>query len=216
MTDKYCGARQRQNPTPGHRFPLLSLLPLALALVVFLGTACSSSSPKMSPATDDTSAINTVTTFHTAPWWFPDPPRRPDTLFAATTRTALHVQDAINRAQIEARGQIASMLRVRFEGLLEDTRTQHEDSSTSELVATYRSTYRTVISEVLYGTRPVDRLIQAEGSEYRVYVLMAMPLQDAGKRLYHRIKENDEFHQKIRRQEMFAGVIKEINSVLDE
>ncbi len=176
--------------------------PAALLLVV-LAVACSSST-QTAMAPPEPEPVENV------PDWFLSPPQDDNYLFGAATSTSQDMQLAINKAQTEGRNQLAQQLDVRFGGLARRFQEETGLGEDAELLDQFTQAYKAVTSEVLTGTRARDQEVLREGTIFRAYVLMEMPIGEASTALMAKIRERENMYTRFRATEAFEELEEEI------
>ena len=80
----------------------------------------------------------------------------------------------------------------------------------SQLLDQYTSVYKATVSQVLFGSRPRQQEVKAEGRAYRAYVLMELPTGEAAKRLMEQVKANEQMYTRFRSTEAFKELDAEV------
>lgn len=185
----------------------LSLLrggPLAVALTVLLLSGCGGSEQTtLTPTASDETVEN-------VPDWFVSPPEDPNYLFGAATATSRSMQMAVDKATTAARGNIASTLESKFEGLTKRFQEEVGEASESQMLTQFTQAQQEVVSQVLRGVSTREREIKKEESIYRAYVLMNMPVGQAAAELMSKISENEEMYTRFRSTQAFDEMEEEV------
>ena len=174
-----------------NRSSILLLLPLVLLLA-----ACGSSNKTLTPAPSKQ-------TLKHIPKWYLDVPQDPNYLFAPASATSRDMQLAIDQARMSGRGEIAQQLEVKFTGLLKRFQEETGIGEESEFLQMFSQTYKAVISQVLIGSRTSKQEIQPEGTIYRAYVLMEMPIGQANAALMQQLRSNQAMYTRFRATKAF-------------
>jgi hypothetical protein len=135
------------------------------------------------------------------PEWMMEKPEADDYLLGTGTATSEGMQAALEKAEVRARGDIASTVEVRFQGLTKDFR----EEAGGEYLQQFTQAQKEVVSQFLSGTRARERKIVGEGGrqQYRAYVLMEMPIGQASTELLSKLKESESLYARFRASEAF-------------
>lgn len=164
---------------------------LAIATVVSIGLgACGGSSATI----DD------------MPEWIAVEPESESYLHGTGTAVSQRLQTALEKAEIRARGDIASTVEVRFQGMSKD----FQEEAAGEYLQQFVQAQKEVVNQFLRGTQVRERKVLEEDSRYRAYVLMEMPIGKASKQLLSKLKKNEELFARFRASEAFEALQKEV------
>jgi hypothetical protein len=145
------------------------------------------------------------------PGWFKDPPNANDTwLYAPATATSLDVQIALNKAQAEGRVGLATQLEVKYGAL---TRRFAEETGLgrgAQLLNEYEQTYKAVVSQVLIGTFAKEQKFGIDAGTYRAWVLMALPVGEASKRLLDQLRTQEQLYTRIQATKAYKELNEEV------
>jgi len=132
------------------------------------------------------------------PEWYADPPDRDEYLVGVATATSLDLQTAVDKARHDGRVEIARQLDLKVTGMskrfVEETGL-YEDA---ELLDMFTQASKTVISESFSGSRMSKQKLDQEGSVYRAYVLMELPIGEANVRLLEKINSQKRLYTRFR------------------
>mgnify|MGYP006273804785 FL=1 len=179
------------------------VLGLLLMGTVLAGCGGSKETTNLNPKPTDTSVEN-------VPDWFLNPPEDPSFLFGAASATSRSMQTAIDKAATSARGDIASTLNTKFEGLTKQFQEEVGTGSDSEMLSQFTEAQKEVVSQVLRGVSTREREIYNEQGVYRAYVLMNMPIGKAASELMSKIQENEEMYTRFRSTQAFEELEEEV------
>lgn len=147
------------------------------------------------------------------PVWYRKPPAADkERMFQPATATSRDVQVAINRAQAEGRNGLASQLEVKYGSLTRRFVEETGVAADAQLLDEYEQTYKAVVSQVLIGSHARDQKFQIDGSVYRAWVLMELPVGEANRKLVEQIKAREQLYTRLRATEAF----KELNAEVEQ
>ncbi len=190
IQDQFRGLR-----TISHRF-----LPfVVLTFVVFGIVACGGSDEA---ATDD--AIEEM------PEWMANPPEESNYLFGTASATSRNMQTAIDKAETQARGNIASQVETKFQSLTKQFQEEVGTGGDSEYLEQFTQAQKEVVNQVLNGTTSRDRKVVTEEGVYRAYILMEMPIGKASQELLSKLQQNEEMYTRFRQSQAFEELEEEV------
>jgi hypothetical protein len=148
-------------------------------------------------------------TLRNLPSWYLRPPTDDNYLFGAATAVSRDVQIAINKAQAEARNAIAQGLEVKY-GALNKRFVEEVGREGAQLLDQYTQAYKGVVSQSLYGSRARQQTLRTEGSVYRAFVLMELPVGEMSKRLLEQLRSQEQLYTRFRAGEAFRELDAEV------
>lgn len=153
--------------------------PLHVTLL-FLAAACSTRTVQLTsgPRASTAFALEQRQEFQRVPLWYVNPPPR-DAAYRVASATALSADMALalQRAELEARNQLAAQLDSSFAGIAELM--QRETPPDSGAVAEeFTRLYRGAMSQWLRTVRARDRHAEPEGSGFRAWVRIDAPISE--------------------------------------
>ena len=158
----------------------MKTLPI-VALAVTL-TACASSDV-VDQTYVDVAKVEQATT--QVPEWYLSVPSNDETIYSAGTAVAPDVQFAVDIATLNAKVQLADRVESRLSGQIK----QYEETVGENLIKDTSKTIRNVIVEADVAGYTRDKMvIYPEGTQYRVYTLLAYNEDEAFKVLTYRLK----------------------------
>jgi hypothetical protein len=137
------------------------------------------------------------------PDWFTTPPVDPNFLFASKSGVSQDMQMAVEKATTEARADISRQMEIRVQGLVKNFGEEVGTSSDSQLLSQFTSASKQVTSNVLSGTRVKTQKVLKEGTGYRAYVLMQLPVGAAADQFLQSMKKDDKTYTRFRATETF-------------
>lgn len=144
------------------------------------------------------------------PDWYLNLPEDPDYLYAAATAAKKDLQLAVDTAkhqgEVDITGQLEKKVSALFKNFMEETGTGED----SELLAQTTSASKAVVSETINGCKASKREVKKEGTLYRAYVLMEMPIGEANAALMAKIKANKNMYTRFRATKAFDELNEEV------
>ena len=135
----------------------------------------------------------------------------PHHIFAAATATAPKLQLASSKAANKARGDIASTVETKFEGLTKQFQEEVGEGPNARSVSQFTQAYKSVVSQTIRGSEVVKREIKREGKGYRAYVLMRMPIGKAQEQLLQKIQTQNNAFTRFRASQAFEELEQEVD-----
>lgn len=176
------------------------LLPLFTFVFLIFGLAACGGSDEA--ATDD--AIDEM------PSWMASPPEDPNYLFGTASATSRNMQTAIDKAETQARGNIASQVETKFQSLTKQFQEEVGTGEGSEYLEQFTQAQKEVVNQVLNGTTSRDRKVVTEDGVYRAYILMEMPIGKASQDLLSKLQQNEEMYTRFRQSQAFEELEEEV------
>ncbi|MFB6248024.1 MAG: LPP20 family lipoprotein [Salinibacter sp.] len=133
------------------------------------------------------------------PDWMAEKPESEQYLFGTATAVSDGLQTALKKAETRARGDIASTVEVRFQGLTKD----FQEEAGDEYLEQFTQAQKEVVSQFLRGTQVRQQKVLEEDGRFRAYVLMEMPIGQASKQLLSKLKQNEALYTRFRASEAF-------------
>lgn len=150
------------------------------------------------------------TTEVVVPSWYSTPPVDANYLFVAATALSQDLQHAVNTAKEEARVGIARDMRVKIQAMFKRFREETGVGEDAEFLSMETDVSKSVVSETLVGCKARTQKILREGTLYRVYVLMELPIGAANAEMLAKIKENERMYTRYRASEAFKELEEEV------
>ncbi len=178
----------------------LLVIPLLAALAVGCG------GPK---TTDLTPEANRKTVMG-MPEWFLETPNDPSYLFASATMTSRDLQMALTKSKTQAQRDLAEQLGTKLGALTKQFREEVGAQEDSELIESSTEAIKLVTQQTLNGARIDKKEVAAEGSIYRAYVLMSLPIGEANKALMEQIRANRRLYTEFKASKAFQELDAEL------
>lgn len=135
---------------------------------------------------------------HSMPKWYEEFPTDPDYILVPATATSRDLQMAVDKATQIGRAEIGSIFESHVERLFKELRSESGEPDVSEFDQLSSDASKTVVSDVLVGSRARKQSVIAEGPEYRAYVLVEMPWGPGNEALMSRIRSHGAFYNELK------------------
>jgi hypothetical protein len=187
---------------------LLMVLPIAVALVGCGSFGSKDPYTKQAEAARKAQERNVSRSLDQAPKWMTDVPKSTDAVYAAGTAVSGDLSMADAKAQNDALGKIciAAGGQVDRQSKTFIMDTQNGTTEASELAIRSRCANVDVTGAVVHEIKRVQ-----EGTRYRTYVLMALPLGEANQLRQGKINEELMRNSEVRSREAFRE-LDQVNS----
>jgi hypothetical protein len=146
------------------------------------------------------------------PEWYLAPPSDQDYLLVASTATSRDLQMAVDKASQAGRAEMSSVFDNRMKRLFEQLRKETGKSEDPSYRVMANDISKSVVSDILLGSRVRQQKICTEGAVYRAYVLMEMPLEDANDALISHIRSRERNHGELQSSEAFRDLEDEVRA----
>ncbi len=156
-----------------------------------------------------------VTPSGDVPEWFTTPPSDPNFLFASKSSTSQDMQMAVEKATTEARADISRQMETRVQGLVKQFNEEVGSGPDTQLLSQFTSAGKQVTSNVLSGTRVKTQKVLREGTGYRAYVLMQLPVGAAADQFIQSMKKDDKTYTRFRATETYKELDEEAKKFED-
>ncbi len=150
-------------------------------------------------------------TLNAAPDWFFSPPRDTAFVLVTATATASDLQMALDKARLQGRLTLGEEMNTRLEGMTKRFAGEmKETGAKAKAVSQFEQTTKSVVSQVLVGSRLREQQWYAEEDGYRVYVLMELPMASTKKELVEEVKANKVLLTQARTSKSFKDLEAEV------
>ena len=180
---------------------LLTLTIIFSSLLLLIG--CGHKTVTTGQLAPTTNALN-------VPEWFTNVPEDPNYLYAPVTAESRDLQHAVNTAKEEGRADIARQMRVKISGMFKRFREETGVGEDAEFLGMETDVSKSIVSETLVGCKTKYQEILREGTGYRAYVLMELPIGAANEALLSKIKENKRMYTRFRASQAFDELEEEV------
>ncbi len=119
-----------------------------------------------------------------APDWYLNPPQREGAIAVAASARSRQMEIALDRAQLQAKRDLAANIRSTIEGQREQYMEEiGSDAKEAKIRKQYQDFSREMVAQKLQGTRIVEKAIVKEDGAYRAFVLVELTMEDIKKKL---------------------------------
>ncbi len=185
------------------RFISTSLI-IALLGLIILWTGCGGG--KQPGPTGEIKVDDTIS----VPDWFLNPPEDPDHLYAPATAAKKDMQLAINTAKHQGEVSITGQIETKVSGLFKNFMEEAGAGEDSELLALTTSASKAVISDSINFCKAAKQEVKKEGTLFRAYVLMEMPIGAASAAMMAQVKSNKHMYDRFRATQAFDELNEEV------
>lgn len=149
------------------------------------------------------------------PEWIDNPPNDDvQYLYASRSGASRDMSMATTEAELLARTQLAQQMEGKLENLEKRFSEQFkDDTGGSEVRSQLTSVIKTVTVQTLRNCRVEKRKTQQlKNGNFRVYVLMSLPIGEANAAMMAEIKDNEHLYTRFRASEAFKELEKEVEA----
>jgi len=146
-------------------------------------------------------------------WALQPPANESGVLLGVGIATASSLPNAIARAQVAARLQIAQQIRVRVEAMTDRVRQEVTGPECNDLVEEFTEVTKSFVDETLVGTRVREQVVQPRGEGARVYILMELLQGVVAKAVVEKVTAKTELFAAVRKTQLFAELETEIQKM---
>lgn len=182
--------------------PLLTLTIIFSSLVLLIGCGGKTNDVKLL----ETSKITNV------PEWFTTPPEDANYLYSPATAESRDLQHAVNTAKEEGRIDIARQMRVKIKGMFKRFREETGVGEDAEFLSMETDVSKSIVSETLTGCKTKYQEILKEGTGYRAYTLMELPIGAANEAMLAKINENKKMYTRFRASQAYNELEEEVDN----
>ena len=148
-------------------------------------------------------ASKSKSTLKEAPKWFENVPEKEGFIITTGTGKSVDYQQAINKAQLEAKADLGEMVRSEIKENVNKVFEEDLGNPDSGTLNRFSSTVESTFSTLLEDWRVTKKEVVTEGDYFRAYVLIEWDEGAAQKRLLDRIKSEKEIYEAIRASELY-------------
>lgn len=149
------------------------------------------------------------------PEWYPNPPQDALYLRSANTAVSQDLQVAVDKASTGARAELGRMLETKVNALQKRFEEETGAGQEAQLLQQFTQATKTVVSTTMNGSRMKDRKTLQDGSMWRAYVMMELPIGAANEALLAEIKKSKELYTRFRASEAFKELDAEVQKYED-
>jgi hypothetical protein len=144
------------------------------------------------------------------PIWYPNPPQDPLYLRSANSQVSQDMQVAIDKASTGARTELARMVETKVNALQKKFEEETGVGQDAQLLQQFTQASKLVVSTTINGSKMKDHKTIKDGSMYRAYVMMELPIGVANETLMQEIKKNKELYTRFRATEAYKELDTEV------
>jgi len=144
------------------------------------------------------------------PDWYMNPPTDANFMYGTGTNDSRDLQMAKDGAEHAARVSIANATEAKVSALFKSFMEQTGAAEDEELLRMNTNVSKSVANEVIAGTRVSKQAVMNENGRFRVYVLLEMPLGEAGYRLRDRLRAQQNAYTRFRASQGFQELEQEV------
>jgi len=149
------------------------------------------------------------------PAWYPNPPQDPLYLRSANTAVSQDLQVAIDKATTGARAELGRMLETKVNSLQKRFEEETGAGQDAQLLQQFTQATKLVVSTTMNGSRMKDRKTLQDGSMWRAFVMMELPIGAANETLMQEIKKNKELYTRVRATDAYKDLDAEVQKYED-
>ncbi|MEO0293568.1 MAG: hypothetical protein ABIN61_05030 [candidate division WOR-3 bacterium] len=149
------------------------------------------------------------------PSWYLTTESDPNYILGKATATSEDLQLAIDKAKHDARLDIAENLESHIMGLIKKFDEEVGKTEDAELLSQFTKVSKNVVDQTLIGTKERKVKIAKEGTGYRAFVLMELPIGKAKEELLKQLysSENTNLYTRFRASQSFQELKEEIEKL---
>jgi len=144
------------------------------------------------------------------PDWYPNAPQ--EALFARAANTAVSqdLQVAVDKASTGARAELGRLLETKVNALQKRFEEETNAGQEATLLQQFTQATKLVVSTTMNGSRMKDQRTVKDGTNWRAYVLMELPMGAANQTLLDEIKKNKDLYTRFRASEVYKELDSEV------
>ena len=194
---------------------------LSMTAVATIITACSSTPPygtaeyaaHQEQHRQKAMAKQAEQTIDKAPDWFLQPPADSSYMYAVATDYSSDLQFALDKAVLNAKVGLAAQVSNKVSSTMKEFAVEAGVGQDAQFNREIERASKEVISEVnLGGFNVAKRQIMPQGTGYRAYVLLRIPVVDMNKSIVEQTKKNSALDAKLKATKAFQELEKDIAS----
>jgi hypothetical protein len=151
-----------------------------------------------------------TTTTGDIPVWYPNPPQEPLYLRSANSQASQDLQLAVDKATVGARAELGRMLETKVNGLQKKFEEETGVGQEAQLLQQFTQATKLVVSTTMNGSKMKDQKTVKDGSMWRAYVMMELPIGAANETLLQEIKKNKDLYTRFRASDAYKELDAEV------
>lgn len=174
-------------------FQILTLSLVAILFVTIIGCG-GGQQVVLNP--EESKVVNTISAI---PVEYEKPVSDPNMIVGKGTAISKDMQVAVNKANLAASGEISNLMNSKIEGMKKEvTPADFEDEGVEKA---YDETLTQITSSVIQGAEESFRKIIPEGTKYRAYIILQLPLGKANKIILDGLKREEKLWREFKNSE---------------
>ncbi len=145
---------------------------------------------------------NVKSTIKDAPKWFEKTPDKKGFLYSVGTGLSKDYQQSINKAKLEAKGELGDMVRSEMKANIDKVFEENMGNASGDVLDVFSSTYESTFSTLLEDWKILKKEVVREGDFFRAYVLLEWDEGKAQKRALDKIKAKKEIYDAVKANDM--------------
>ncbi len=150
------------------------------------------------------------------PDWYMRPPTDPNYLYSASSGDSRDMQLAIDKATADTRQKIAEQLDVTVKGLTKKFIEEAGEGEQTEIIGMFTRVTKQVVNTRLQGSRVAKQEICPQGSMYKAFVLMELPVGEAAAGLLKGINNDHKLYDRFRASQAYKELDEEVKKFDEE
>lgn len=146
------------------------------------------------------------------PGWYNDLPEDDDYILTSSSATSRDLQMSVDKAKQSGRAEIGSMFESRIKRLFKEFRNETGRAEDSDFLEMGSDVSKSVVSNVLNGSRVREQKICLEGAVYRAYVMVEMPIGPANEALMSQIRARENYYTEFKASQAFQELEEEVRA----
>jgi hypothetical protein len=143
------------------------------------------------------------------PEWFAKLPTDPNYLYAAGTVKSRDMGMAVEQAMEAGRMELGRQVSVKVTSMMKRFQEETGSDEDSEFLSLMTTASKSVSAEVLNGSKCIEKKTYKEGTGFRSYALMELPIGVMNSALLEKIKDNKNMYTRFRASEAFKELEEE-------
>jgi hypothetical protein len=156
-----------------------------------------------------------TTTTGDIPSWYPNAPQDPLYLRSANSAVSQDLQVAVDKASTGARAELGRMLETKVNTMQKRFEEETGAGQDAQLLQQFTQATKLVVSTTMNGSKMKDQKTVKDGTMWRAYVMMELPIGVANETLLQEIKKNKDLYTKFRASEAYKELDNEVQKYED-
>jgi hypothetical protein len=144
------------------------------------------------------------------PDWYPNAPQEALYARAANTAVSQDLQVAVDKATTGARAEIGRIVETKVNALQKRFEEETGTGLDATLLQQFTQATKLVVSTTLNGSRMKDQRTVKDGTNWRAYVLMELPMGAANATLMDELKKNKDLYTRFQATQVYKELDTEV------